>query len=89
MRVEIFQPDSSGLIVSLKTKIFGLRVPQEEIFQSKKYANSKNQKNYTNFQMGTLSDWNIIFWNKFYFGTALEHNIRYFERSLSGSIFRK
>ena len=32
MRVEILQVNSSGLAVSLKTKIFGLRVPQEEIF---------------------------------------------------------
>ena len=33
LRVEILQANSSGLVVSLKTKIFGLRVPQEEIFQ--------------------------------------------------------
>ena len=32
MRVEILQVNSSGLVVSLKTKIFGLGVPQEEIF---------------------------------------------------------
>ena len=33
LRVEILQANTSGLAVSLKTKIFGLGVPQEEIFQ--------------------------------------------------------
>ena len=32
LRVEILQANSSGLVVSLKTKILGLRVLQEGIF---------------------------------------------------------
>ena len=32
LRVEILQANSSGLVVSLKTKILGLRVLQEIIF---------------------------------------------------------
>ena len=32
MRVEILQAVCSGLVVSLKTKTFGLKVPREEIF---------------------------------------------------------
>ena len=52
LSVKVLQANSSGLVVSLKTKMFGLRVPQEEILQF--YL-----KNYTNFQMCILSDWDI------------------------------
>ena len=33
MRVKILQANSSGLAVSLKRKLFGLRMPQEEILE--------------------------------------------------------
>ena len=57
------QVNSSGLVVSLETKIVWFKSATGRIILIL-------LKNYTNFQIGVLSDWIIFLRNKLYFATA-------------------
>ena len=76
MGVEFLQANSSGLVISLETKMFGLIVPQKEIFQF--YLRTALTFKWAYYQIGIFSD---------YQRTALVHNNS--ERNASGLIILK
>ena len=60
MRIKILRTNSSVLVVLLRTKLFDLSVPEEEIFQFYLWITL----------IFILPDWNIFLWNKKYFLTS-------------------
>ena len=60
MRIKILRANRSGLVVLLRTKLFDLSVPEEEIFQFYLWITL----------IFILPDWNIFLWIKNYFLTS-------------------
>ena len=80
LRIEVLQANSSGIVASLKTKIFDLIVPQEEIFQfdlritlTFKWAYYQMAIYFCKINISQLPKDSIS-----------TYNLRYFEKSTSG-----
>ena len=60
-KIEILQSNSSGLVVSLKTQIFGLREPQKEIFEF--YLRIRLTFKWSYYHIGIyFCEINYVFW---------------------------